>query len=92
MDISDNIDNIDNIDNTILYELINKVDILEEKLDSIIKILNNDIKTNTEKMGSHIDFIENIYENVKSPLGFFCNKINYFRNNDNTVYTLENKN
>ena len=83
MDISNNI---------LLYKLINKVDILEEKIDNIIKILNNDIKTNTAKMGSHIDFIENIYENVKSPLGFICNKINYLRMNDNKVYTLENKN
>ena len=27
-------------------------------------------------MGSHIDFVENVYENVKHPLGYITNKIN----------------
>jgi hypothetical protein len=26
-------------------------------------------------MSGHIDFVENVYENVKSPLGFICNKV-----------------
>ena len=26
-------------------------------------------------MGSHIDFVENVYDTVKHPLGYFCNKI-----------------
>jgi hypothetical protein len=28
-------------------------------------------------MGTHIDFIETVYENVKHPLGYICNKFNY---------------
>ena len=34
-------------------------------------------------MANHIDFIEKIYDNIKSPLGFLCNKINYLTQNDN---------
>ena len=29
-------------------------------------------------MNAHINFIEQIYENVKAPLGFICNRIKYF--------------
>ena len=43
-------------------------------------------------MGEHIDFIEKIYDNVKSPLGYLCNKINYLKGNDNNKYSLEYKN
>ena len=42
-------------------------------------------------MNNHIDFIESIYDNVKNPLGFLCNKINYLRVDDNKSYNLENK-
>ena len=44
-------------------------------------------------MSSHIDFVDNVYDNVKNPLGFFCNKINTLRGtNTQTEYTLENIN
>ena len=39
-------------------------------------------------MSEHIDFIENVYDNVKNPLGFICNKISSISGNSN--YTLEN--
>ena len=42
-------------------------------------------------MSDHIDFIENIYTNIKSPLGYICNKINYFKQNDSKVYSLDYK-
>ena len=29
-----------------------------------------------KKMSSHIDFIDNVYENVRAPLNFVCNSIN----------------
>ncbi len=54
-----------------------RLDELEKKLDLIINILNNDIKENCEKMGGHINFVETVYDNVKNPLGYLCNKINY---------------
>mgnify|MGYP000073549358 FL=1 len=62
---------------------------IEKKLDLILKLLENDIKPNCTKMGSHIDFVEDVYDNVKNPLGFICNKVNYLSGNDD-VYSLEN--
>ena len=35
------------------------------------------------KMGEHIDFIENVYETVKAPLSFICDKVNVFSGSDN---------
>lgn len=66
----------------------NKIDTLSIKMDNIISILNIDIKKNTEKMGDHIDFIERIYDNVKQPLAYLCNKISYYSNNN--IKTTEN--
>ena len=68
-----------------------KFDEIDNKLDIIIKILDTDLKKNCKKMGEHIDFVENVYDNVKNPLGFLCNKINYFSKN-NDKYTLFNIN
>ena len=54
------------------YKLID----LEVKLNKIIDLLERDITPNCKKMSSHIDFIDNVYENVKAPLNFVCNSIN----------------
>jgi hypothetical protein len=59
------------------------------KLDEIISILNKDVTKNTKKMSDHIDFIENVYENVKSPLGFICSRIKYYIGTKK--YTLSDK-
>ena len=50
--------------------------------------INIDLAENCKKMSDHIDFIETVYDNVKNPLGFLCNKLNVFSGNSN--YTLEN--
>ena len=66
---------------------------LDIKLNKIIDLLEQDIQPNCKKMSSHIDFVDTVYDNVKNPLGFFCNKINTFRGtNTQTEYTLENIN
>ena len=75
----------------LLQILIKKNEILEEKLDTVLSILNNEVVENTQKMSKHIDLIENIYNNVKSPLGYLCNKINYLKGSDKTEYAIENK-
>jgi len=67
-----------------------KFDKIDKKLDLILEILNKDLKKNCKKMGEHIDFVENVYDNVKNPLGFLCNKINYFSKDDDK-YTLHNR-
>ena len=45
---------------------------MEEKINRILDIIEGDVKPNCEKMGSHINFVELVYDNVKNPLGFFC--------------------
>ena len=49
---------------------------INEKLDMLIEIINKDVKENCEKMSSHIDFIQKVYDNVKSPMYFICEKFN----------------
>ena len=77
--------------NKLMQSLIKKNQILEEKLDRVLSLLNNEVVENTQKMSKHIDLIENIYNNVKSPLGYLCDKINYLKSSDKTEYTIENK-
>ena len=64
-----------------------KLDKINDKLDSLINILNKDVKEKCDKMGEHIDFIENVYDNMKNPLEYLCNKLNSF--SGNTHYSLE---
>ena len=62
---------MDNKDSIRLQNLENKIDELEKKIDIILNLLKYDIKENCNKMGKHIDFVENVYDNVKNPLGVF---------------------
>ena len=83
--------NLLNINNNI--QLINnKLDSFENRLDSLENKINSDVLHECKKMGSHIDFVENVYENVKHPLGYITNKIKYFTSSDNNQYTLTNNN
>ena len=54
----------------------NKVNIIENKVNSIFELINTDLKNNCNKMGEHINFIEHVYDQVKNPLGYICNRIN----------------
>jgi hypothetical protein len=79
---------------------------MEQKLDLILTKLNSlekdvayikskfdeGLSDDCKKMSEHIDFVENVYENVKNPLlklGFLCNKLNVF-SGYNTEHTLVN--
>ena len=71
-------DDIDKLINKIL-QIENKIDKLEtnmnrleSKLDKLLEILEKDCK----KMTDHIDFIENVYDNVKSPFYYLMDKVN----------------
>ena len=80
-----------NYKNTIekrLQKLEEKCDSIETKLDTLIELLSENAK-NCEKMSDHIDFVETVYENVKNPLGFICNKVNSMISG---THSLENKN
>ena len=60
---------------------------IENKLDLILEKLETNVEANCEKMADHITFVETIYERVKNPLGFLCNKVNYYIGNEQ--YSLE---
>lgn len=52
---------------------------MNEKLDKILSLLEKDCK----KMSDHIDFVDEIYDNIKHPLHFIMNKTsNLIRGND----------
>ena len=90
MDISDK--NFNNI----LLEINKNLIIMNDRLTNIeIRIshlenkLDSDVIIECKKMGSHINFVENIYENVKQPLGFINTKIKQIIGS-NTTYSLTN--
>lgn len=68
------------------YKLID----LEVKLNKILELLEKDISPNCNKMSSHIDFIDKVYDTVKSPLGFICNKVNVLSGNEISGNELNN--
>lgn len=48
---------------------------MEEKLDAILQKMDNNIIKNCDKMGDHIDFVNNVYDTVKVPLHYISNKV-----------------
>ena len=69
--------------NSLEYKLID----LEVKLNKITELLENDVAPNCNKMSTHIDFIDKVYDTVKSPLNFMCNKVNLLSGNQNNSLT-----
>ncbi len=77
--------NANNVNNFSLQELqttmvlmVKKMENIEKKIEHIETILEQDISKKCDKMGQHIDFIDNVYSNVKKPLGYLCGKVNSF--------------
>ena len=58
-----------------ITNLKNQIERMEEKLDAILKKMDNDIIKNCDKMGDHIDFVNNVYDTVKVPLHYISNKV-----------------
>ena len=48
-----------------------KFDRIEKKLDKIVELLEKDCK----KMVDHIDFVENVYDNIKMPFYYVMDKV-----------------
>jgi hypothetical protein len=71
-----------------LDDLESKMNEIDLKLVTILELLQTDIRPNCKKMSSHIDFVDNVYENVKNPLGFICNKVGKLSGEE--TYSLEN--
>jgi hypothetical protein len=65
-----------------------KIDKLELKVDKLDKSVNEDLYNECKKMGSHIDFVETVYDNVKHPLGYICKKVQYLTGNSEETYSL----
>lgn len=67
-------------------DITSRIENIETKLDRIIDILEKNTE-DCKKMSSHIDFIETIYDNVKNPLGYICEKIKTISGNANHSIT-----
>lgn len=72
--------NLDNRDFKTLFERLDKLETdisqLAQSMQELKDIMKTDITPKCSKMESHIDFIEEVYATVKSPLYFICNKVN----------------
>jgi len=55
--------------------LIDRIDELERKLDLILLKLDKSVINNCDKMGTHIDFVNGVYDTVKVPLDYISKKI-----------------
>lgn len=60
-----------------IHDVHERIERVENKLDKIIILLENNLKT-SEKMSNHIDFIDGVYDSVKSPLNTICNAVSSF--------------
>ena len=81
-------ENIDN-DNDRIKLIMKKLDSIDEKIDALVDDMNKNIKPVSNKMSCHIDFIEKVYDVVKSPLGFICERANFLSKNKKS--TLDEK-
>ena len=52
----------------------NELKKIDNKLTDLI-ILMNDNKRDCEKMSSHIDFIDNVYQKLKTPIDYICKRL-----------------
>ena len=71
----------------LLVKLNNNIEEINNKIDNLSEKLNDDLIPECQKMGSHIDFVENVYDTVKHPLGYLSNKIKKL-GGTNKKYTL----
>ena len=71
----------------LLVKLNNNIELVNTKIDKLSENIDISLIPECKKMGSHIDFVENVYDTVKHPLGYFCNKIKTLTGR-NEQYTL----
>ena len=56
--------------------ILSRLDKIDKEILELNNTINRDIKGNCDKMGSHIDFIEKVYDTVKTPMYYICEKVN----------------
>jgi hypothetical protein len=61
-----------------MLDLESRFEIMEKKIDKMLELLEKDCK----KMSAHIDFVENVYDNVKKPFYYVMNKVNHIVSGD----------
>lgn len=77
--------------NVTLKSIDSRLTNIEKQLGVINNRIDTDVVQECKKMGSHIDFIEKVYANVKHPLGYITNKIRYLTaSEDKNKYALPN--
>lgn len=60
-----------------IQSLKEEIGILHGKIDGLYSLLQKDVVPSCNKMGGHINFIENVYTTVKTPLQYIMDKSNY---------------
>ena len=63
-----------------------KLNFISNEIKYIKDTINDDLKYSSEKLNNHINFIENVYENVKNPLGYLCKAITFNTSEDDHKY------
>ena len=74
---------------SLLVKLNDNIEKINKKLDDLDESIDEELLPECRKMGSHIDFVENVYDTVKHPLGYLCNKIKGITGR-NQEYSLTN--
>ena len=67
-------------------DLMDRIDALERKLDLILLKLDKSVIHNCDKMGTHIDFVNGVYDTVKVPLNYISKKIHNIMNPFGTTH------
>lgn len=74
--------NQDILDKIVALE--NRCERIEQKMDKILELLEKDCK----KMTDHIDFVENVYDSIKSPFYYLMDKVNLLNSNRMIQYDV----
>ena len=61
--------------------ILSRLDKIDKEIHELKTSINKDIKGNCEKMAGHVEFVERVYDTVKSPMYFVCNQINKISGN-----------
>ena len=64
----------------------NRLTLVDAKIDRILELVETDCK----KMREHIDFVETVYDKVKSPYNYVMDRVSYLVNNDSISLSITN--